>query len=252
MIKFSKEQNLILKDLSPEQRRTKVREWYQGGQISKEQYNAFSIKSIRKEINKSYPVPPKTKRPHRKNNYEIAMTRFRHKLCSRLNEYLEKRDPLLPLLNHIEYKEFKKLINIYPACQDEINKLLEIGLRYPEPELNELCVDFINDMLKFHGIKNIPLWNMLWSTNHFVPNDTIRLMYSADGSIDTYFDKPTIHDLLPLMKVHLEKERLRYNEAQERPAQSINDALAKKQDIKRKNSRINAFEDLITKSEAYI
>ena len=144
---LSKEQNLILKDLSPEQRKEKLRKWYLDGKISKEQYNALSLKNIKKEINKKHPVPERNRRKHRKNTNEIEMTNLRHLLNTRLKTYLTTRDKKTSILKPSEYWEFKNLINLFPACWDEINKLVEVGLRYPEPLLNEICVDFIKNVI---------------------------------------------------------------------------------------------------------
>ena len=246
---LSKEQNLALKNLTPEQRRETIREWYQDGKISKEQYNALSLKNIKKEINKKHPVPEKNRRRHRKNPNEIEMTNLRHLLNTRLKTYLSTREKKTPMLKPSEYWEFKNLISLFPACWDEINKLLEIGLRYPEPLLNELCVDFIKGSIKKKAIINFSLWRLLWSSEHLVPNDTIRLMLDEKGKIDYYFSPFLIRDLIPLMQIHLEKEILRLEEARAKPTQSDDDLLAKDKDIERKTQRVEAFKSLIKKSE---
>ena len=249
---LTKESNLILKDLSPEQRKEKIREWYQTGKISKEQYNALSLKNIKKEINHKHPVPERNRRKHRKNSQEIEMTNLRHCLNARLKNYLATRDERASKLSYYEYQKFKDLITQFPYCWDEVNKLLEIGLRYPEPSLNEFCVKFIESSLKKKSITNHTLWFMLWENGHLVPNDTIRLMLNKEGNIDDYFSPFLIRYLIPLMQIHLEKENLRLREAHSKPTKNATDVAAKEKDIERKTQRVEAFNNLIAKSKAFI
>ncbi|MBR6663444.1 MAG: hypothetical protein IKL33_01315 [Alphaproteobacteria bacterium] len=247
--KLSKEKNLALKGFSPQERLAKITDWYLKGEISQGTFNMLCLKENNKESNKKLNAGRKAKRTQPKSSEEIKMTEMRHKLNARLKSYLITRNLEEPLMNYAEFQDFKSMINLFPLYQEEINKLLEVALRYPEPALVEIAFCFIVEKMKEKGKKNKELWKLLWSSSHLVPLDVIRLMYDEDGdNIDEYFDKNFLKDeLLPLIEIQRDKEITRLNTSKNTPVHNCEEAISKCMDIERKTKRLNAFNNIILK-----
>ena len=248
---LTKEQNLALKGLTAEERMNIIRGWYQSGQITKQQFDYLSLKQIKKEISKKYPVPQKPQREHKKTEEEKFMTVLRHRLNTRLNYYLVNRSTEAPLITTEELKDFKGYLNMYPLYREEIHSLIELGLRYPNDALNKLCTEFMKS-IKNEKLPCSNLWCLLWAENHLVPNDTIRLMLDEDGNLDKYFSKFSLRTLIPSIKAHQEKESLRLSVALAKPTKSSEEETAKQKDIERKTQRLEMFNDLIAKIDSYL
>lgn len=245
--KLSKEKNLALKGLSPQERMAKITDWYLKGEISQDTFNMLCCKENSKAANKKLNAGKAAKRKQKKTPEEIEMTKMRHILNARLKKFLPTRSLEKPLMNHAEFHDFKVMIKLYPLYQEEINKLLEVALRYPEPALVEIASDFIIEQIKIKGDKNEALWKLLWSSTHLVPMDVVRLMYDECGNkIDEYFDKNFLKDeLLPLIEIQRDKEISRLNTSKNTPVHSCEEAITKCMDIERKTKRLNAFNNLI-------
>jgi len=196
-------------------------------------------------------MPQKPQRDHKKSDEEKIMTVLRHRLNSRLNYYLVNRNTEAPLITSEELKDFKGYLSLYPVYKDEIHKLVELGLRYPNDGLNKLCVEFIKTIKKEKRPCS-ELWSLLWAENHLVPNDTFRLMLDEDGNIDKYFSKFTLRSLIPAIYVHKEKESLRLSVAMAKPTKSSEEESAKRKDVERKTKRLEMFNDLIAKVDSYL
>ncbi|MBE6445351.1 MAG: hypothetical protein E7019_04790 [Alphaproteobacteria bacterium] len=249
MAELSKEKNLALRGLSPHERLAKITDWYLNREISQDTFNMLCCKENNKAANKMLNAGKAAKRTQKKTREEIEMTKMRHTLNARLKNYLATRTLETPLINHVEFQEFKAMIRLYPLYQEEINKLLEVALRFPEPALVEVASDFITEQIKIKRDKNVALWKLLWSSTHLVPMDVVRLMYDELGNnIDDYFDKNFLKDeLLPLIEIQRDKEIARLNTSNSTPVHNCEEAISKCMDIERKTKRLNAFNSLILK-----
>jgi hypothetical protein len=59
-----------------------------------------------------------------------------------------------------------------------VNRLLIVGLRYPDVELNRLCEEYIRTyrLIEKIGYADFSFWLLLWEDGNLVPLNAVRLM----------------------------------------------------------------------------
>ena len=250
--KLTTPQNLALRGLSLAQKLKHLSLWRKSGEITQEQFNYFSNLWISRETKKKLkaqktPTPPKAMHKNRHRTVvEGAMECFLNRLQGKLNNYLAQRLPA-PLSN-AELSLFHKYLSECLMHRGLINKLLVVGLRYPDKRLNRICEKFIRENKKYPHYSDIYFWNLLWEDGNLVPMDAIRLMLvkKEDGRhIDKTFEPSFIQSILPLIEAQRDKEAERLKFAQ------MLEGKERETQVKRKMERLNAFNILLKAAEEY-
>ena len=251
--KLTTPQNLALRGLSLAQKLKHLSLWRKSGEITQEQFNYFSNLWISRETKKKLKAQktPTPQKPMHKNRHrtvvEGAMECFLNRLQGKLNNYLAQRLPA-PLSN-AELSLFHKYLSECLMHRGLINKLLVVGLRYPDKRLNRICEKFIRENKKYPHYSDIYFWNLLWEDGNLVPMDAIRLMLVKKEDrivIDPVFEKDLIKFLLPLIELQRDKEKTRLDWV------SSLEGEEKEKEVKRKEKRLKAFERLLQAAHEYI
>ena len=115
------------------------------------------------------------------------------------------------------------------------------GLRYPDKDINDFCVNFIKRQQREVGV-SWSLWMSLWC-QPFVPADAVRLMMYCEDECEYYRDNQ-FSELVPLLakkiRWHLEAEYARLAKAQE-----LEDEAVRQREVARKSRRILLFQTLL-------
>ena len=257
--KLTTEQNLTLRGMNLQQRLEQLHKWYIEGKISKETFEALSNALINKASRKaqnplgaSGSLEDNLPRDCPRSVVEGEIQAFLERLRGNIRSYITNRNPNVASLTKREIEKFKRYtINyciVYPA---KVSRLLIIGLRYPDKQLNEFCVNWIRgDSLSFgkNYYYDHHFWGLLWEDGDLVPLDAIRLMGQKEGEefiIDSRFEKTFIKTLMPYFEAQRDKEVMRLKLAMMR------DDRDDERQVARKLKRLNAFNILIAAAEKY-
>lgn len=251
-------QNLALKGLNLQEKLDLLHKWKVQGEISQEAFNHLSNKWINKETRKIMGLKnPLAKSTNENAERRLSSTRsivegemqvFLDALRNKLNSYLTVRNKDAYRLSSSELEKFRTYLFTYPCYRSKINRLLIVGLRFPDKRLNELCATFIQCNRKNTCYQDFTFWGMLWEDGNLVPLDAVRLMLVQKDngySIDSYFDPLLIRNLIPLIEVQRDKEiqRLKW-------AQSL-EGNERETEVARKTRRLEAFNILLDAAAKY-
>ena len=258
--KLTTAQNLQLKGLSLQEKLNLLHDWKKRGEITPRAFEHFSNRWIRKESKKAIQeknvlrrLPSENlERPMRfsgKLAVECDINNLISKLRHNLNLYISERSLQVFKLSDQDRAQFKEYVIEYlRSCRILINRLVIIGLRYPDKELNQFCVGFIRDYKKNPPFVDYYFWGMLWEDEDFVPLDAIRVMVIKKDNqydIDPIFEKGFIKSIIPLMEAQRDKEAIRLAQAQ------MLEGRERERQIARKMHRLNAFNTLIEAAQRY-
>lgn len=259
-MKLTTEQNLALRDKSLEEKLNLLHLWRKQELITLETFNCLSNKWINRESRRI----SGTSSPLRKKDNENAersstsctksiiegeMQYFLEYLRKQLNEYIAKRCKESVQLTNDEISKFNKYLTQYLCYRSKINRLLIVGLRFPDKRLNEICYKYISEHRKSSHFQDFTFWGLLWEDGNLVPLDAVRLMLikkNKQFSIDPYFDRHLIRNLIPAIEFQRDKEiqRLKW-------AQSL-DGEEYEREVARKTRRLEAFNILLNAAAEYI
>lgn len=257
-MRLTADQNLALRGLNLQEKLDRLHHWKKSGEITQETFNFLSNKWINKETKKVMGLKnPLAKRGNEnaerstcsKSIVEGEMQKFLDKLRNKLNSYLATRCTEICELTDTELEEFRKYLYQYSYYRSKINRLLIVGLRFPDKRVTEICGCFINTSRKHSNYQDFTFWGMLWEDGNLVPLDAVRLMLLKNGDkyqIDTCFEPSLIKSLIPLIEVQRDKEiqRLKW-------AQSL-EGKEREKEVARKTRRLEAFNILLDAAAEYI
>lgn len=257
-MRLTADQNLALRGLNLQEKLDRLHRWKKCGEITQETFNFLSNKWINKETKKVMGLKnPLAKRGNEnaerstcsKSIVEGEMQKFLDKLRNKLNSYLATRCTEICELTDAELEEFRKYLYQYSCYRSKINRLLIVGLRFPDKRVTEICGCFINTNRKHSNYQDFTFWGLLWEDGNLVPLDAVRLMLLKNGDkyqIDTCFDPLLIKSLIPLIEVQRDKEiqRLKW-------AQSL-EGKEREKEVARKTRRLEAFNILLDAAAEYI
>lgn len=256
--KLTTAQNLQLKDLSLQEKLNLLHDWKKRGEITPQAFEHFSNLWIRKESKKAIQEKNALRRRPDENlekplrsagklAIECDMNNLISRLRRNLNLYISERTTQICQLSALDKEQFKKFVSEYSrACRAAVNRLLILGLRYPDKELNQFCSNFIQDNKKNPPYIDYYFWGMLWEDEDFVPLDAVRLMLVKKEDmyeIDPCFDAAFIRNVFPLFEAQRDKEALRLAQAQ------MLEGKERERQVSRKMHRLNAFNALIAAAQ---
>lgn len=216
--------------------------WLSEGQITSEQYNSYIRKIINRAMKSIKPYVDVNDVCFYRTATEAKLQSFLELLQRKLNHYLDTRDELLAKLSEGHLIMFREYMEEYPYVRSKINRLLIIGLRYPDKRLNKLAEEYILKF-KIHDQINqadFAFWIMLWDDGNIVPLNAIRLMLNETENgfeLKPCFNGLLKYELKPLIEFQMEKEKIRLQWAE-----SLKDEAKRKIEITRKQRRLDAFE----------
>lgn len=251
--KLSYEQNIALKDLNLQEKLNLLHEWKKSGEISKAAFQCFSDLWIKKESTKAFSKKDalrrysdeNSKRNAPKSVVESEIKSFTEMLRGKINDFVTYRRKDTCQITSEEWNKFLNYVRNYSYYNSLINRLIVVGLRYPDKELNKFCCDYVKE----HRQNDILFWVLLWEDSNLVPMDAVRLMLlkKDDGFAikSKYFSLRLIRDLIPLIELQRDKEieRLRW-------AQML-DGTEHEVQVARKSQRLNAFNILLEAAKKY-
>ena len=254
--KLNQAQNIALKGLNLEEKLNLLHEWKKKKEITQSQFNFFSNHWISRESKKIIDTTSPLRKTQTENKTKImvsveeaAAEKLLNKLQRQINAYLADRGPALQL-ETAELATIKRYLQDSSISIGTKNRLIIIGLRYPDKRLNEICNKHISEKKK-HPYKraNTSFWMLLWEDNNLVPMDAIRLMLKKEEGkymIDPFFSTELIRLLVPMIEIQRDKEitRLKW-------AQSL-EGHDREREVARKTRRLNAFNILLQAAHEYI
>ncbi len=252
------DQNIALQGLTLQEKLNILQKWRKDGDISDRQFNHFSNLFIDKEAKKQLssvkalnkPVYDNDDRGCARTCTEGEIQTFIDKLRSNLNDFLTCRNTKELRLNEKQLELFRRYIYEYPYYRSKVNRLLVVGLRYPNKSLNQISTEYIRKHKMFPYYNDDSFWLLLWEDGNLVPLDAVRLMTNfVDDNIviNPIFCKHLIKNLIPLIEVQRDKEihRLMW-------AQSLDDEEKRTKEVARKTRRLEAFNSLLEAANEYI
>ena len=250
--KLSYEQNIALKDLNLQEKLNLLHQWKKSKEITQAAFEHFSNLWIKKESKKvildKNPLrrfPEETKRlSSSRSVVEGEIMEFNQFLRSRINLHIANRNVDVTLTDQ-EFGKFQRYIKDYPYYHALINRMVILGLRFPDQRLNDFCYDFAKENRK----DNASFWLLLWEDVDFVALDAVRLMLikKEDEHIinEKSFSRGLVKELIPLIEGQREKEVERLSWAQMLEGQERERQMA------RKSHRLNAFNLLLEAAKKY-
>lgn len=221
--------------------------WLGTEEISKEVYNSQINRIVNRVMKKAKPsVDLEDVRYYSCHlTVEGKMQKFLDTLRRRLNSYLRERNTFAVKLSLNELQIFKLYLYSSPYLKSKINKLLIVGLRYPDVELNKICEEYIRSEKLIQSINHADaaFWLSLWEDTNLVPLNAVRLMIveTAEGyKLNPCFNQFLISELLPLIEFQRDKEVLRLEWAK-----SLKDTQKREAETARKQKRLDAFNCLL-------
>ncbi len=221
--------------------------WLETHEIDENQYNFCINKIINRTMKNAKPSIDINDRAFFRTSTEAKLQSFLELLRKRLNTYLSNRRVFDAKLSSEELATFKHYLDEYPYIKSKINRLLIVGLRYPDKELNAIAEKFILEH-KIYGPINqtdYAFWLMLWEDGNLVPMNAVRLMLNKTETGFTLkpcfkHNQYLMQELKPLIEFQRDKEIVRLQWAQ-----SLKDPKKKAAEVERKQQRLDTFECLL-------
>ena len=222
-----------------------LEEWLKGGEISQELYNSMINKIINRTMKNVKPSVDIDDRNYHKTIIEGEMQSFLDKLRKRLNSYLSSRRNDIAKLSQQELCLFSRYLYDYPHLKSKINRLLVVGLRYPDERINEISEEYIKKHRLNETINHADygFWLMLWEDGNLVPLNAVRLMLTKTDegyTLNPCFDKQLMSEIKPLIEFQRDKEIIRLQWAR-----SLNNPERQEKEVERKQRRLDMFNLLL-------
>jgi hypothetical protein len=255
---LNKCQCIALKGLTLQEKLNLLYEWKKNNEVTDRQFNHFSNLFINKEAKKQI-CSVKALKGSIYDNHDNGCARscaegeiqtFIDRLRSDLNDFLTCRNNKELRLTDNQIVQFKKYIYEFPYYRSKVNRLLILGLRYPNKTLNQISSEYIKGHKMYPYYNDDSFWLLLWEDGNLVPLDAVRLMTKNVENnivINSIFDKHLIKNLIPLIEIQRDKEinRLMW-------AQSLEDENQRNKEIARKTRRLEAFNTLLNAAKEYV
>lgn len=245
--KLTREQNESLKTKDLSEKFTLLDQWLKDGQISQNLYNGTTNKLINRAMKSAKPSVDFD--DQEKSSYGLAVeTEIQElidKLRRNLNLYLSDRDKTKAKLSDVDMYRFQTYIKDYPYLKSKVNRLLIVGLRYPDVELNRICEEYIRNyrLIEKIGYADFSFWLLLWEDGNLVPLNAVRLMLVKKDDkyqLSPCFNKSLVALLIPLVEFQRDKEQQRLKQAM-----SLSDPIKRATETARKQKRLDTFNCLI-------
>jgi hypothetical protein len=210
--------------------------WLNNGEITSSQYNFCVNKIINRAMKSVKPSIDVNDKAFYRTDTEAKLQAFLDLLRKQLNRWLESRSNLDARLLPGQLNLFKFYMDEYPYIKSKINRLLIVGLRYPDKEFNKVAEEYVLKMKIYEPINHADyaFWLMLWEDGNLVPLNAIRLMLNK--TVDGYdlkpcfkYDARLMKELKPLIEFQRDKEIVRLQWAQ-----SLKDLQKREIEVKRK------------------
>ena len=244
--RFSREQNETLgKTKNLNGKFALLELWLKKGEISRQLYNSQINKLINRAMKAAKPSFDFDDKLNCKIAVEGEIQQFLERLRMNLNSYLSERDEAKVKLSPSDMYLFKQYIYDFPHLKSKINRLLIVGLRYPDVELNHIAEEYIKThrLIERINYADTSFWLMLWEDGNLVPLNAVRLMLKQTENgyiLNPCFNKYLILELIPLVKFQRDKEALRLSWAT-----SLSDPAKRIVEVERKQKRLDAFNCLL-------
>lgn len=232
---------------SPAEKFKLLEDWLEKGEISESQYNFSVNKIINRTMKSVKPSVDINDRAFYRTSAEAKLQSYLEFLRRRLTAYLKSRHPFDAKLSVGEVMMFKRYLEEYPYIKSKINRLLIVGLRYPDKEINEIAEEFILKHKIYSQINHADyaFWLMLWEDGNLVPMNAVRLMLNNTEKgfeLKPCFKHDTrlMEELKPLIEFQRDKEILRLEWAK-----SLKDKEKREAEVERKQRRLDTFECLL-------
>jgi hypothetical protein len=222
-----------------------LEQWLKDEQISQELYNSTINKLINRAMKNAKPSFDLDDRTDYRLVIEAEIQELIDRLRTKLNLFLSNRDKEKAKISSSDMELYKHYVECFPQLKSKVNRLLIIGLRYPDIKINKLAEEYVLKYKFCEQIKftDMAFWLMLWEDGNLVPMNAVRLMLvKTENSykLNHCFNSYLIKELLPLVKFQRDKEIIRL-----RWAQSLKNPEKKKTEIERKQKRLDAFNCLL-------
>ena len=246
--KFSRQQNDALRNASSlEEKFDLLNEWKEKGEISSALFNEKTNELINKTMRKVKPTTIDfSDNGMYKTVIEGEIQAFIDQLRNKINRYLSHRDKYSTKVSEEEIETFQKYLLKYGHLRSKVNRLLIIGLRYPDYRLNMLSEEYIKKHKMFPEQRwaDSAFWLLLWEDGNLVPLNAVRLMIVDNGKgkfeINPCFNKHLILELMPLVEFQRDKEKLRLAWGKK-----LRNLEQRKAEVERKQKRLDFFNCLL-------
>ena len=244
--RFSRTQNDALRNASTlEEKFELLNEWRENGKISVTLFNEKTNELINKAMRKVKPASIDfSDNGMYKTVIEGEIQSFIDQLRNKINKYLSHRDKRSVRLEEKDIETFQGYLLKYGYLRSKINRLLIIGLRYPDYRLNQLSEEYIKKNKMSPNWTDSALWLLLWEDGNLVPLNAVRLMIIDNGKgqfeLNPCFNKHLVLELMPLVEFQRDKEKLRLEWAKK-----LRNPEQRKAEIERKQNRLDFFNCLL-------
>ena len=247
--RFSRIQNDALKNASTlEEKFELLNEWKEKGEISVTLFNEKTNELINKAMRKVKPSSVDfSDNGMYKTVIEGEVQAFIDQLRNKINKYLSHRDKRSVRLEEKDIEKFQRyLLEKYGYLRSKVNRLLIVGLRYPDYRLNQISEEYIkkNKMFPEQRWADSSFWLLLWEDGNLVPLNAVRLMIVDNGKgefeLNPCFNKHLVLELMPLVEFQRDKEKLRLEWAKK-----LRNPEQRKAEIERKQNRLDFFNCLL-------
>ena len=246
--RFSRTQNDALRNASTlEEKFELLNEWKEKGEISVTLFNEKTNELINKAMRQIKPASIDfSDNGMYKTVIEGEIQAFIDMLRNKINKYLSHRDKRSARLEEKDIETFQRYLEKYGYLRSKINRLLIVGLRYPDYRLNQLSEEYIkkNKMFPEQRWTESSFWLLLWEDGNLVPLNAVRLMIVDNGKgefeLNPCFNKHLVLELIPLVEFQRDKEKLRLEWARK-----LRNLEQRKAEVERKQKRLDFFNCLL-------
>lgn len=246
--RFSRQQNDDLKNASTlEEKFELLNEWKEKGEISATLFNEKTNELINKAMRKVKPASIDfSDGGIHKTIIEGQIQAFIDKLRNKINKYLSHRDKRSVQMDEKDIETFQNYLFSYGHLRSKVNRLLIIGLRYPDYRLNQISEEYIkkNKMFPEQRWADSAFWLLLWEDGNLVPINAVRLMIVDNGKgefeLNPCFNKHLVLELMPLVEFQRNKEKFRLEWAKK-----LRNLEQRKAEVERKQKRLDFFNCLL-------
>ena len=223
-----------------------LEQWLKEEQISQSLYNSTVNKLINRAMKSAKPSIDLDDKTGYGLAVEPEMQRLIEKLRTNLNLYLSERNKTKAKISATDLYNFERYIYDYPQLKSKVNRLLIVGLRYPDEQLNRICEKYIREHRLIESIKHTDtaFWLLLWEDGNLVPLNAVRLMLvKTDNGYDLSpcFRNHLLTLLIPLVEFQRDKEQHRLNWVK-----TISDPVVRAKENERKQKRLDTFNCLLS------
>lgn len=244
--RFSRQQNDALKNASTlEDKFELLNDWKEKKEISVNLFNEKTNELINKSMRKVKPASIDfSDNGMYRTVIEGEIQAFIDQLRNKINKYLSHRDKRSVRLEEKVIETFQRYLEKYGYLRSKVNRLLIIGLRYPDYRLNQISEEYIKNNKMSQNWADSAFWLLLWEDGNLVPINAVRLMIVDNGrgefELNPCFNKHLVLELMPLVEFQRDKEKLRLEWAKK-----LRNIEQRKAEVERKQKRLDFFNCLL-------